>query len=114
MIRELDVVKLKQSLSVTDIEGEEVRLRAGTRGTVIVSKPRVSVCIVEFGGKELGNETMVTVNRKDLKLVWSYKKQSSKKFDGLKSTDEIEKKGYLGSKTTTKFSKKMLSKDAKD
>jgi hypothetical protein len=78
MIQELDIVKLMRNLSTVDLDGDAISITAGSEGTVIVNSIDSLDCVVEFGDKP-ENTMMVTVNKQDLKLVWSHEQEARKR-----------------------------------
>lgn len=79
MIQEHDVVKLKKNLKTTNLEGDQISLLAGAKGTVMLSSKDTSECVVEFGDT-LKSATMVTVDKNDLYPTWSPKQPGVKKL----------------------------------
>jgi preprotein translocase subunit YajC len=79
MIQEHDVVKLKRNLKTINLEGDEISLSAGIKGTVMLAAEDISECVVEFGDT-LASATMVTVDKNDLHPTWSPKQPGARKL----------------------------------
>ncbi len=79
MIREHDVVKLKRTLKTIDLEGDQISLSAGAKGTVMLTAEDISECVVEFGDTP-ESATMVSVDKNDLHPTWSPEQPGAKRL----------------------------------